>query len=457
MVASAFEVVQRWTPQPKQRRATELAALVDELLYGGARGGGKTEWLVQYLAAFCERYTGVRVMVVRREFPSLEETIIPRARQLLLPDRAVMRGGNPTTFTFPNGSVMVCRSVVDQKKVDALRGAEYAVIGFEELTEFDKQQYEELLATVRTTIPGVRPHVVATTNPGGKGHKWVKRRFVKPKVEDIAAGQDAAPARPWRPAPTPDQPKPGRRCFLPATVQDNPRLLEADPGYVDRLAAQSDAGLRKAMTTGDWDAIDSVVGALWDQGDLDAGRVPQIYVPVIRRVVAVDPSDGDADGDGYGVAVCARGADGVGYAERVMEWRGPPADLAKWTIELYRDTGADAVVVEKNHGGKWVPAMLYKTDPTVNARTVWASEGKRTRAEPVASLFRANRLRDPAVLARLVGWHEDLESELTTFTGAAGDPSPNRLDALVWAMHDLMIGPREVRSRKVLDRRLAAR
>lgn len=455
--AARYRTRQHWTPQPKQQRATELASEVDELLYGGARGGGKSRWLIEYLAAYCERHAGIRVMVVRREFPSLEETIIPKARELLhLTGRAVMRAGNPTTFTFPNGSVFVARSVVDQKKVDALRGAEYAIVAFEELTEFDKGQYEELRGTVRTAIRGVRPHTIATTNPGGKGHRWVKRRFIKPKREDYTSTAPK-PGEPWTPRATLAEPRPGRRCFLPATLADNPAMNEADPGYRDRLNAISDPGLRKAMTEGDWDAIDAIEGALWMQSDLDKHRVPEIYVPVVRRVVAVDPSDGTDEGDGYGVAVCARGADGIGYVEKVMEWRGTPSELAAWTVEAYRDVRADAIVIERNHGGKWIPAMLGKTDRTANIMTVWASEGKRTRADPVASLFKASEYREPAVLARMVGEHEDLEAELTTFTGAVGEVSPNRLDAMVWAMHALIIGPSEVRKSKVGDKRLARR
>lgn len=429
-----------WRPQPKQRRATELAGQADELLYGGSRGGGKTRWLIEYMAAYCEKYPGIRVAIYRREFPSLQETVIPRAKQILVQTgRAYSREGNPTTFTFPNGSVMVCRSVISQKKVDALRGAEYAIAGFEELTEFDKSQYEELRGSVRTTIPGVRPHTIATTNPGGKGHRWVKRRFVRPKAEDTADGRTPEPGRVWRPRPTLAEPNPGTRCFLPATLADNPRLMEVDPGYRDRLNAISDPGLRKAMVDGDWDAIDAVQGALWSQEHLDAYRVWEIPVPVSRRVVSIDPSDGLDDGDGYGVAVCARGVDRVGYVERAMEWRGQPGELAERSLELYRDVRADSIVIERNHGGKWVPAMLYKIDPTAVVTTVWASEGKRTRAEPVSSLFHPNPLRSPAVLARLVGEHEDLEAELTSFTGGDGEKSPNRLDAVVWGMHELVV------------------
>lgn len=448
----------RWQPQPKQKTATDLAGQVDELLYGGARGGGKTYWLIQYLADFCENHAGIRVLVLRREFPSLQETVIPRCEELLeRTGRAKKRAGNPTTFTFPNGSVLVCRSLVDQRKAASMRGTEYAIVAFEELTEFSQGQYEELRGTVRTSIKGVRPHTVATTNPGGTGHRWVKRRFVKPRPDDLPDGEERpTPGKPWRPRATLANPRPEMRCFLPATLADNPALMDADPEYKARLSAISDAGLRKAMVDGDWDAIDAPKGALWKQKDLDEHRVSKIWVPVARRVVAVDPSDGDEDNDAYGVAVVARGADGVAYVEQVMEWYGSPAELASMTAALFWQVAADVVVIERNHGGKWVPAMLLKTDKTINVKAVWASEGKRTRAEPVASLFEAQPLRQPQVLARMVGEHEEAEAELTMFTGSG--PSPNMLDAIVWGVHFLAIGPREMRDAgKIADRRLASR
>lgn len=452
----------RWAPQPKQALATKLAGEVDELLYGGARGGGKTRWLIEYLAEYCEKHAGIRVMVLRREFPSLEETVIPKCVELLeYTGRAKKRGLNPTTFTFPNKSVLVCRSLVSEEKAASMRGTEYAIVAFEELTEFTQRQYEELRGTVRSAVKGVRPHTVGTTNPGGKGHRWVKRRFIKPKPDDLEDGAERPrPGEPWRPRATPHEPRPGVRCFLPATLADNPALAENDPEYQHRLSAISDAGLRKAMVHGDWDAIDAPAGALWSQKQLDEHRVSRIFVPVARRVVSIDPSDGDEDAgnDAYGVSVAALGADGVAYVEHVWEWFGTPAELAERTCALFHQVAADAVVVERNHGGKWIPAMLLKTDKTVNVKTVWASEGKRTRAEPVASLFQAQELRRPAVLARMVGEHEDAEGEMTMFTGATGQKSPNMLDALVWAVHALVIGPRQLEEVGTMeDRRLMAR
>lgn len=447
--------------QPKQQMATDIAARVDELLYGGAAGGGKTEWLIRYMVDQCERYPGNRVIIFRRVFPSLNRTIIPRAKKIL---RGQARwNSQEKTFTFPNGSILEVGSMQYSDDYIDYQGAEYGCIGFEEITEFLENQVDELVARLRSTIPGVRPHMVATTNPGGVGHRWVKRRWVKPKKEDVNEGEDMPlPFEVWRPAATEDLPRPPLRAFVAATLQDNPRLLEADPAYLDRLLRNANRARRKALSTGDWDAIDAIEGALWSAEDLDGGRVRPEYVEhtvgVLRRVIAVDPSDGEEGGDAYGVAHCAKGYDGVGYVMGAWDWRATPAQLAKRTIALYHEVGADALIVEKNHGGKWLPEVFRQIDPYVNIRTVWASDNKRTRAEPVAALFEYNETSLTKYRARMAGYHEELEAELTLTDFGPGADSPNLLDATVWGMTDLLIGDRgEQSGRRIEDRRLEGR
>lgn len=428
-----------WVPQPKQALAEELAHQVDELLYGGAAGGGKTEWGLEHVINEMERYAGNRGIIFRREFPRLERTVIPRAR-LKLHGRATWNGGNHS-FTFPNGSVMELGHLQRSDSVLNYQGAEYGVIFFEEITEFLQSQYEFLIGRLRAPVPGVRPHAVSTTNPGGPGHRWVKRRWIRPKPEDTEDGQASPlPLEVWRPRVTPEQPEPLTRCFVPATLEDNPELTKRDPGYVQRLRSNTNRGLRKALEEGDWDAVDAVEGALWLPEWFDSGRVHKIRTPVLRRVVAVDPSDGSEakDADEFGVAVCARGADSVGYVEFTDGWIDHPRAMASSAIQLGRDVGASAIVVEKNHGGAWLVEVFRSVDPTVNVIVVHASQGKIARAEPVAALFEP--IEGLGIRARLVGDQPELEDECTHYTGEPGQVSPNRMDAMVWGMTELMLG-----------------
>jgi phage terminase large subunit-like protein len=446
-----------WSPQAKQALAERLSGVTDELLYGGAAGGGKTEWGLEHVIAEMERHPGNRGIVFRRVFPSLRRSVVPRAR-MKLHGRARWNGVDHE-FTFPNGSVLELGHLQYRDSVADYQGAEYGVIFFEEVTEFLESQYEFMLTRLRAPVDGVRAHAVATTNPGGHGHRWVKRRWIRPKEVDLAEGTASPrPLEVWRPRATPERPKPGTRCFVPATLADNPALTRRDPDYVQRLRGITDRGLRRAMEVGDWDAIDAVEGALWEQSWLDGGRVLRLPGPdVLRRVVAVDPSDGEEEGDAYGVAVCSRGMDGVGYVESSHAWRASPRKMAEKTVALSRNTGADAIVVERNHGGKWLREVFRQVDRYANVVEVWASKGKVTRAEPVAALFEPDPDAELLYRARLVGEHPELEEELTTFTGGPGEASPNRLDAVVWGLTDLLIGQREARTRDAADERLRGR
>lgn len=459
----------RFLPFPKQAMATDLAQKADEVLFGGAAGPGKTEWLMEYGIDQMERFPNNRGLVLRRVFPSLNRTIIPRLKTKLR-TRAKWNG-TEHTFTFPNGSVLECASLQYADDVLDYQGAEYGWIGFEEITEFLQSQYEFMLGRLRAPADGIRPHVCSTTNPGGPGHRWVKRRFVKPKADEDLESDDVypAPMQMWRPRPDPEKwspgdPLPGIRVFIPAVHKDNPKLLERDPTYLARLRQQSNRGIRLALETGDWDAIDQIVGALWKAEDIDGGRVrPTHYrlkTRTKRRVVALDPSDGDEaeTNDEFGVAVCALGLDDVGYVEESHAWKASPRVMAKNAMELYHEVKADAIVVERNHGGKWMLTVLREEDSNANVIDVWASDGKRTRAEPVAALFEHREDLDRPYRARMVGFLTDLEDELTSTLFTKGERSPNRLDAMVWGLSYLMgNGSMAVLRGEQDDQRLAGR
>jgi hypothetical protein len=453
--------------QPKQQIATHLAGKVDELLYGGAAGGGKTEWLIRYMIDQCERYPGNRCIIFRRVYPSLNRTIIPRAKVIL--HRKARWNSQDKTFTFPNSSVLEVGSMQYASDWIDYQGAEYGCIGFEEITEFLEVQITEIKARLRSTIPGVRPHMVATTNPGGVGHAWVKRRWVKPKKEDLEIGEELpTPGEVWRPAPREDLPAPPLRAFVPATLQDNPALLKADPHYMDRVLANANRGRRKALSEGDWDAIDAVEGALWTATDLDLGRIRLDWVlnqiGLQRRVIAVDPSDGtDESGQGrdeFGVCDVGLGWDGIVYILGSYAWMATVGTMAKKALSLYSEVKADALVIERNHGGRWMKQVFTGLDPYANIKTTWASDGKRTRAEPVAALFEHNPGSDTPYRARIAGFHEELEDELTQTEFGPGMISPNRLDAMVWGVTDLVIkdaGSGAARRRQTKDNRLRGR
>ena len=161
---------------------------------------------------------------------------------------------------------------------------------------------------------------------------------------------------------------------------------------------------------------------------------------MLRIVVAVDPSGADdednIDNDNIGISVCGLGIDGNGYVLGDRTCKAGPATWGRVAVQAYLRERADRIVGETNYGGAMVAhvirtaAMEQKT--RVPFRQLTASRGKVVRAEPIAALFETGK-------ARIVGFQRDLEDELSGFTthGFTGDHSPNRADAMIWAMSDL--------------------
>lgn len=179
--------------------------------------------------------------------------------------------------------------------------------------------------------------------------------------------------------------------------------------------------------------LEDVDGALWTLGLIEKHRVPQITERVIRRVVSVDPAVTKTDhSDETGIIVCSRDGNGHAYVEADYSMRGTPNEWAHRVIAAYDERECDVVVVEVNQGGDMIAATLRTIRPTLPIKEIRASKGKRLRAEPVSSMYEQGRIHHVGVLA-------SLETQMTSWT--PDDPkSPDRLDALVHALTELMEG-----------------
>ena len=180
--------------------------------------------------------------------------------------------------------------------------------------------------------------------------------------------------------------------------------------------------------------IDEVSGALWKYAMLDANRVPE--APALARiVVAIDPAvstNANSDETGIVAAGVTAGAQQHGYVLADRSGIYSPEGWARTAINLYHDLEADHIVAEKNQGGDMVRFTLRTVDPNVPVKLVHASRGKATRAEPVVALDEQGRIHHVGVL-------RDLETQMTTWSPIDDDDSPDRVDARVWAITDLML------------------
>jgi phage terminase large subunit-like protein len=174
--------------------------------------------------------------------------------------------------------------------------------------------------------------------------------------------------------------------------------------------------------------------ALWQPGRIEELRVQALPADLDRVVVAVDPSaSGNPDSDEAGIVVAGRrGAEA--YVLDDLSVRASPHVWASRAVQGYHRWSADRVIGEKNNGGEMVELTLRTVDPKIPYTGVWASRGKRTRAEPVAALYEQGRVHHVGMLAKL-------EDEMCQWV--PGEESPNRMDALVWALTELMITGRK--------------
>jgi len=207
------------------------------------------------------------------------------------------------------------------------------------------------------------------------------------------------------------------------------------PQFLARIEAQY-AGTRLGRQEIEGELLEDTPGALWTLDEIDALRVRKAP-NLVRVVVGVDPS-ATATGDEAGIIVAGLGEDGDGYVLADASLQASPAGWARAAVGAYHRWEADRIVAEVNNGGEMVGLTIRTVDPAVSYKPVHASRGKRTRAEPIASLYEQGRVHHVGSLARL-------EDEMCTWSALDSDTSPNRMDALVWALTELMLS-RERRS-----------
>jgi phage terminase large subunit-like protein len=256
-------------------------------------------------------------------------------------------------------------------------------------------------------------------NPPDKGH-WTYKLF-KAKIDPESKGY---------------LPDPENYAFMQLNPRDNQANLSAD--YIKTLESLP-LRLRKRFLDGEF--RDQTPNALFIDENLERWRLVEGELPdMLRLVVAVDPSgaeDSDnIDNDEIGISVCGLGVDGNGYVLQDLTLKAGPATWGRVAVQAYIRQKADRIVGEVNYGGAMVAHVIrtaaLEQNTRVPFRSLTASRGKVVRAEPIAALFETGK-------CRIVGYHRELEDELSGFTtyGFTGDHSPNRADAMIWAMSDL--------------------
>ena len=222
-----------WRPHPGAQEQAFRFFYVYELLYGGAKGGGKTDYLLfDFLEPDLLKLPNYRGIIFRRTFPRLRE-IIDRSFQWFTTIAEYNKGDR--CWIFPSGAkLFFAHCQYEESKYD-YQGHEYHYMGFDQIEEFTQSQYEFLKVQARTSDKRITIRIRSTANPGNVGHLWVKRRFIDNREPMIVYKDDLGLTS----------------MFIPAKIYDNPSLMDNDPLYVKRLESLPEQE-RKALLEGDW-------------------------------------------------------------------------------------------------------------------------------------------------------------------------------------------------------------
>lgn len=399
-----------WLVQAREDQLPPLATVPGApwqtwLILGG-RGAGKTrtgaEWVRAMAlghAPFAEAAVG-RIALVAETMHDARAVMVEGVSGLLAihhPRERPRFESSRGQLEWPNGAIAQLFSADDP---DSLRGPQFGAAWADEIAKwrYGEAAWDMLQFALRL---GTHPRQVVTTTP--RPLPLLRRLMADPAT-----------------------------VVTRASTRDNEANLAAN--FIASLERRY-AGTLLARQELDGEIIEDAAGALWRRDWIEQARCggsPELQ----RVVVAVDPPvTATAQSDACGIIVAGLGPDGRGYvvADRSLQGR-EPMQWAAAAVAAYHDFAADRIVAETNQGGDLVETLIRQVDASLPVRQVKATRGKWMRAEPVAALYAQGRVAHVGVLA-------ELEDEMCAFgvDGRARGRSPDRLDALVWALTDLML------------------
>lgn len=369
----------------------------------GGRGSGKTDGAAAFLNAHCTGPAcipgypgGHRPAIIAPTLGDAIEACVngPSGLKAHNPHIACVQAAGGTFVRWPNGVEGKVFGAFSPEDVERLRaGGNRCVVWAEELAAWVRlaESWDQMKFGLRI---GTQPRVVVSTTP-------------KPRKKYMEIRSDSRTVR------------------TGASTRDNPHLNADVRRDLDTRYAGTRLGRQELLA----EILTDTPGALWTYAMLEDRRpAPDLA----RCVVAVDPAvTSGEDSDETGIVVAGRGVDGRGYVLADRSCRLSPDGWAQRAVAAFDDFKADLIVAEVNNGGDLVEQTIRTVRRTIPYRKVSASRGKQTRAQPVAALYEQGRVSHCEVFP-------ELEEQLTTWMPENGT-SPDRLDALVWALTEVMV------------------
>ena len=253
-----------WQPQPGPQSLAIGAPFVNELLFGGARGGGKSDFLLGDYLQDIHQGEHWRGIIFRKSYPELEELLV-RAKEIFLPLGAQYKISEKT-FTFPTGATLKFRHIDNESDADLYQGHQYTWIGWDELGNWPNlKAYKKLKACLRSAHDVNNKRVRCSANPGGIGHHDVKNYFIDPAPKGMELIRNID-----------EDGTITTKMFIPSKVYDNIILMNNDPTYIARLREIGSPELVKAWLEGDWNVI---TGAYFPEFSADKHVLRPFEIP----------------------------------------------------------------------------------------------------------------------------------------------------------------------------------
>ncbi len=412
---------------PRQADLNRLMAgpATHVMAYGGSRSG-KSFGILRAIAARAIKAPETRHAVFRLRFNHVKNSIVfdtwPKMMRLCFPQVPYRIDKTDWYAELPNGSQVIFGGLDDAERTEKILGLEFSTIFLNECSQISFDARNKALTRLAQKSP-LKLKFYYDCNPPSRAH-WTYRLF-----QDLV------------------DPKSGERLRRPedfVSLQMNPgaNIANLAADYIAHLESLPDKE-RKRFLSGEF--LAQVDGALWTPDLIGRHRVALADLPDLQRiVVAVDPSGcsgpEDTRSDEIGIVAAGVDAKGIGYMLEDATGHYSPQGWAKKAAELYDRWNADRIVAERNFGGALVESNLKGFRASLPVKLVTASRGKTQRAEPVAGLYETGKVfhvSNPDAIGGLA----DLEDQLCFFnaSGFQGSKSPDRADAAVWALTDLML------------------
>lgn len=389
------------------------------LLYGGSRSG-KSFLLCRAIMLRALRVPNTRHIIFRSTFSACKQSIgmetMPDVFRKCFPGISYDKYLNRTDWviSLENGSEIWFGGLETGDRLDKILGKEYSTIFCNEISQIPYLTIEQVRSRLAQKSD-LKLKAYYDMNPTTKRH-WSYIQFIEKKN------------------PIDNQPLRDPTQFSCYRLNPADNLANIDSEYLNELGNASEK-TRMRFLHGQF--LDDSEGALWTvEGIAQQRRLATADKPLpefVRVIVSVDPSGcsgpSDTRSDEVGIIVAALGSDMCIYILADLSGRYSPEDWGKVAVDAYEHWQADRVVAESNYGGDMVRAVIQAVNPTIPFESVSATRGKTVRAEPVSALYDQGKVCH-------VGHFPDLESQMCNMmvSGYTGIKSPDRADALVWAV-----------------------